>query len=94
MGYHSDDEPGLQHIVASLSMGATCKMQFRARQKPAKGVEFRDVEAFQSLGHKCILTLKLVHVSTSTPLLSPFHPASVQGDVVIMAGNMQLLYEV
>jgi len=76
MGYHSDDEPGLQHIVASLSMGATCKMQFRARQKPAKGVEFRDVNAFQSLGHNCILTLKLVH-----------------GDVVIMAGNMQLLYE-
>jgi hypothetical protein len=95
MGYHSDDEPGLQNIVASLSMGTTCKMDFRPRQKPAKGFEFQDLGAFQALGAHSILTLQLAHVSTSPRLFPPlFHLASLQGDVVMMVGNVQLLYEV
>ena len=65
MGYHSDDEPGLQNVVASLSMGTTCNMQFRTRQKPAKGFVFENPGAFQALGPHSILTLQLGHVSTS-----------------------------
>lgn len=73
MGYHSDDEPGLQNVVASLSMGESCKMQFRSRQKPAKGFKFcTEKKKFEALGPHCILTLQLAHVSTSTALFPPF----------------------
>ncbi|CBQ67670.1 conserved hypothetical protein [Sporisorium reilianum SRZ2] len=33
MGFHDDGEPGLGAVVASLSLGATCRMKFRLKPK-------------------------------------------------------------
>lgn len=68
MNFHSDNEPGLGDVVASLSMGAICKMQFRVREKLPKGTIVTNADELKKLGKGTILTLELRHVS------SPGHP--------------------
>lgn len=63
MGFHSDSEPGLGNIVASISMGATCRMSFRARAKPESGTIISDAAYDKLANNQTLLSLKLYHVS-------------------------------
>lgn len=69
MSFHSDNEPGLGNVIASLSMGATCKMQFRVREKFPKGTSVDNADELKNLGKGAILTLELGHVSS--PIKAP-----------------------
>lgn len=44
MSFHDDGEPGLGPVVSSLSLGSTCRMKFRLKQKYLGEGEFKEVD--------------------------------------------------
>lgn len=65
MKFHSDSEPGLGDIVASLSMGTKCTMEFRPRKNVDEAIFTNDRSGhndYIQLGQKTVLSLELAHV--------------------------------
>ncbi|KAJ9476922.1 2OG-FeII_Oxy_2 domain-containing protein [Pseudozyma hubeiensis] len=55
MSFHDDGEPGLGPIVSSLSLGSTCRMKFRIKQKFSSD--------FPEVSNRTVLDLPLRHGS-------------------------------